>query len=134
MNIHAHRARARSSALSSGWQSMSSAPRDGSIIELRCDYGIAPWFGLFRWDGERWSNAIRDGSSVSGEDTLTWRHTTAFTSNYVDPTGGQQDDPHYWRVAAARSYGLSDDYFEERACEKSAVASDDTRFWWQFWK
>ncbi len=36
-------------AQSTGWRDMASAPHDGTPIEIRNTYGVAPWFGLFRW-------------------------------------------------------------------------------------
>lgn len=80
------------------WQPMATAPKDGTIIEVKCTYGVAPWFDLFRWtnkyrvsvtecgtdrDGKpysnqkppeeitgdfRWHSATKDGSSIDGED------------------------------------------------------------------
>lgn len=34
---------------SGGWQSMDTAPKDGSIIEIMNTYGLVPWYGLFKW-------------------------------------------------------------------------------------
>lgn len=31
------------------WRAMDSAPRDGTVIEIRCSWGYEPWYGNFRW-------------------------------------------------------------------------------------
>lgn len=31
------------------WQSMDTAPKNGVVIEIMNTYGIAPWYGLFKW-------------------------------------------------------------------------------------
>ena len=94
------------------WQHMSSAPRDGTIIETRCTYGVAPWYGLHKWDGARWVSP--DGlSGVTGESTLAWRPHNGDVAAYIDPTNGFQDDPKYWRQAVAVKYGLPKNHFEK---------------------
>lgn len=37
---------------SENWQPMASAPRDGTPVEIKNSYGVAPWYGLFRWTDE----------------------------------------------------------------------------------
>jgi hypothetical protein len=113
-------------AESAGWRSMSTAPRDGSVIELRCTYGVAPWYGLFKWSNEvqtpdgrrvelgkkRWTDAIDVNKGVADESSLSWRPYSGAVENYVDPTHGRQNTDRYWREAVARKYGLPPDYFE----------------------
>lgn len=36
----------------SGWQSMITAPHDGTWVELKCTYGVAPWYCVARWTDE----------------------------------------------------------------------------------
>src|SRR5262249_475421 len=71
------------------WQEMSSAPHDGTVVEVMCTYGVAPWFALARWsrqrmwvwghdDGPAWQIVapIQKGSLGGGyvnEGSLKWR-------------------------------------------------------------
>lgn len=34
------------------WRTMDSAPRDGTVIEIQNNYGVAPWYGIFRYGGK----------------------------------------------------------------------------------
>lgn len=104
-----------------GWQTMASAPRDGTIIEICCTYGRAPWYGRYRWASEmlvrygetkadgsiitdtrfirlpepRWMAVDRLGSSLDDETHMQWRPTEQGPS-YTDPTGGAQNTEAYW--------------------------------------
>lgn len=109
---------------------METAPRDGTVIEVRCTYGVAPWYGIYRWgdkitvvqDGithemhgqPRWVKVGDECSGFLEDQTFSWRPVTGMVSSYVDPTGGRQDDPAYWRAAVARKYGLPESYFEQK--------------------
>lgn len=96
------------------WQPIATAPRDGTLVELRCTYGVAPWYGLHRWADEclasgpdgwvsiktkpAWVSA--DGKqSGSDEAYLSWRPFEGDPGTYVDPTHGFQADPKYWVVS-----------------------------------
>lgn len=96
------------------WSEMASAPHDGTVIEVRCTCGVAPWFKLHRWDVEqqRWADAKDPAFSFTESRGFMWRPYTDSIENYVDPTGGQQYDPRYWREAAARSLGRPANYFD----------------------
>jgi hypothetical protein len=114
------------------WRSMESAPRDGTIIELRCTYGVAPWYGLHRWTTEgftsdpRWNSVDKPNQSIAAdEEYLAWRPYAGSPENYVDPTGGAQNDPRYWREAVARKYHLPANYFEN----KQQVQNQKQTFW-----
>lgn len=48
---------------------MSTAPRDGTIIELRCSYGVAPWYDLYRWTDEIQVEVIGYDTDAEGK----WR-------------------------------------------------------------
>jgi hypothetical protein len=120
------------------WQAMFSAPRDGTVIELRNDYGVASSFGLAKWTDQLKS---MDGSSqitnshpvwefvdklqannfMDGDNSLSWRPYHGEISAYVDPTCGFQEDPKYWREAVAKKYGLPLDYFEAEAAKNAAA-------------
>jgi hypothetical protein len=36
-------------ASNGGWQPVSTAPRDGTVVEMLETYGVAPWYGIFKW-------------------------------------------------------------------------------------
>jgi hypothetical protein len=102
-----------------GWQPMETAPRDGTVIEVRNTYGVAPTYSLAKWGmgfgGERWQKATDPSSGWISESSLWWRPYAGDVSAYVDPTGGAQNDMAYWRGAVARKYGLPLDHFEALA-------------------
>jgi hypothetical protein len=52
-----------------GWRPMSEAPHDGSVIEVRCTWGVAPWFGLYAWVDGGWFKASKStpGTLKPGE-------------------------------------------------------------------
>lgn len=125
---------ARQGDQTTGWQPMSVAPRDGTVIEMRNTNGAAPWFELFRWsdlemvqdaDGNvspfhsgvpRWSDAEpgQAGIGIGNEGAgFMWRPYNGDPTHYVDPTGGAQNDPAYERGAVAVRLGLPVDYFEQ---------------------
>ena len=115
---------------SDGWRSMTTAPGDGTIVELKNTFGVAPWYGIYKWTDEMqsrendwsltafklqkptWADMRQPGISISEEERLQWRPFTGIAGGYVDPTGGAQDTPLYWRRAVAISHGLSSNYFE----------------------
>lgn len=107
------------------WSEMASAPHDGTVIEVRCACGVAPWFELFRWDVERqrWADAKNPALSFTESRDFMWRPYTDSVENYVDPTGGRQYDPCYWREAAARSLGKPWDYFELTVTKEKQLVS-----------
>lgn len=95
------------------WQSMTTAPRDGSTIEIQNNYGVMPWYGIFRWaetdygpgawcsggcQSHEWQSADRLGSSLmpGDESSLKWRPYTGSIQRYVDPTSGAQTTVGYW--------------------------------------
>lgn len=117
------------------WNHMSTAPRDGTWIELKCSYGVAPWYGLARWTTDRYVyKPVSEGSgfeyyqsdtptwilsekghSVSDENYLEWRlWPYQDPDTYTDPTNGIQYSDSYWQGALAAKYGLPLDYFEKR--------------------
>ena len=94
------------------WRSMDTAPRDGTWVELKCTYGVAPWYCLARWtdeishgqDGQmhtfkrsRFSWVKREGGGPFEEGSLHWRPYAGEVTSYTDPTGGMQDNQAYWR-------------------------------------
>lgn len=130
------------------WQPMSSAPRDGTVVEVMCTYGVAPSYSLAKWtteftttqlDGERvkrtwkepeWVN-LRSGGGWIYESSMKWRPYTGEVDNYIDPTGGAQNSPAYWRGAVAQKYGLPLNYFEKQVAKNTNAKPS---FWrWLFW-
>jgi len=105
---------------SGGWQPMASAPRNGTPIEVRCTYGAAPWYGLFRWTDEmssedqngvvhtmrsqakRWAKVGNDCSGFTEDSTFSWRPYAGQSQAYVDPTGGAQNTQKYWLDACRK--------------------------------
>lgn len=89
-----------------GWKPVSTAPRDGTIIEMLETYGVAPWYGLFKWDKSfsksmtavtgkpYWQSIDKPSTAVSEDKCLFWRPYKGI-GKYVDPTGGFQDFPAY---------------------------------------
>lgn len=113
----------------SQWRSMESAPRDGTWVELKNTYGVAPWYRLGRWTRERTSQDqtgeivsyaaetpswdFGDATGISDEEHLQWRPYSGDIKAYTDPTGGAQNSAAYWRGAVTKKYGLPLDYFEK---------------------
>lgn len=109
--------------LDSGWKPMSTAPHDGTIIEVCNNYGIAPYYGLYRWTTERkcfdnngkietftmapgWVS-VKDGmQSFEEGHHFTWRPYSGTPEGYRDPTGGAQDSSGYWLRASLPFLGL----------------------------
>lgn len=79
-----------------GWKPISTTPRDGSPVELLETYGVAPWYGLFRWNGRGWEKVGDPHMGVSEDECLFWRPFEGEKEKYVDPTGGAQDTVDYW--------------------------------------
>ena len=95
-----------------GWQSIKSAPRDGTTIEMLETYGVAPWYGLFRWGTQYgqsgWWQINRRGFSVMENECLFWRPYKSGKA-YVDPTGGAQESMAYWCAYIHRPYDAKRD-------------------------
>lgn len=133
------------------WRSIDAAPRDGTVIEVCCTYGVAPWYDLYRWTDEailphvetsegvsveslrphkfgkpRWYSATKPGQGVSDEAHLFWRPTTQDPETYIDPTQGFQDTNAYWLQACGFPTKPSD--FERfGAASASDAATDEKR-------
>lgn len=139
---------------SGDWQSMDTAPRDGTWVELKCTYGVAPWYCIARWTDEQiaygrngtttpfrakqpsWTKP--KGGGPFDEGSLQWRPYVGEVTSYIDPTGGMQDDPAYWRGAVASKHGLPLDYFEEavaRSARRNVALAEPSktehRPWWK---
>lgn len=113
------------------WRTMDSAPRDGTFVELKCSYGVAPWYCVAQWtdecmamgmDGERHPSKASEpswqkpeGGGPYDENSLMWRPYSGSVDAYQDPTGGMQNDMAYWRGAVAAKHGLPPTHFENLA-------------------
>lgn len=98
----------------SEWQEMSTAPRDGTPIEVRCTYGIAPWYGLYIWGVEpewpdsdpRWMQVGDPCAGICENMSFQWRPYQGDPLAYIDPTHGAQETMEYWQAASrCRSFG-----------------------------
>ena len=128
-----------------GWRSMDTAPRDGTWVELKCTYGVAPWYCVARWTEEiitatgttfrgRASWQKLQGGGPFDEGSLHWRPYEGDPAAYVDPTCGMQNDMAYWRGAVASKYGLPLDHFEELAARNEKRNQESLRpkkSWWR---
>jgi hypothetical protein len=99
MAVSAQTCSSLDASASGGWRPIMTAPRDGRVVELLETYGIAPWYGLFRWgsmDGEKpeWIETDRPNLFVGEDKCLFWRPYKA-TGKYVDPTNGAQYTVEY---------------------------------------
>ncbi len=145
-------------SLKGQWCSMESAPRDGTWVEIKNCYGVAPSYSIARWtthglahssDGlvpyehsePQWSSP--DGGGFVNEGSLFWRPYEGDVENYIDPTNGAQNSPAYWRGAIAAKHGLPIDYFEATTAynelknevekERRPKTKSKKRPWWKFW-
>lgn len=100
------------SAQGGGWKSVSSAPRDGTTVEMLETYGVAPWYGIFHFSEGRWEKVGDRYSGVEEDGCLFWRPYGGAAGSYVDPTGGAQESVAYWCTYMHRPYNK-----EKDACE-----------------
>jgi hypothetical protein len=93
-----------------GWKPIATAPKTGVTVEVLQTYGIAPWYGLFKWnkDTNMWQDAIDPRKGV-GEECAFWRPTQSTPTTYREPTGGAQNSVEYWCRAAHRPYNKKKD-------------------------
>lgn len=110
-----------------GWKPVSTAPRDGTVVEMMQTYGVAPTYGLYKWTrelmvlelvfGQRspqpkpykmktpaWVSADNSGSYFDSSRCLFWRPYKGDVAKYVDPTGGAQNKVAYWCAAMHVAY------------------------------
>lgn len=99
---------------SGGWKPVATAPRDGTVVEMLETYGIAPWYGRFKWVKGDWISADDPNRGVHEDSCLFWRPLPKIAKGkpYVDPTNGQQNSTEYWCRAARKPYNKKKD-----ACE-----------------
>lgn len=110
-----------------GWNDMASAPRNGTVIELQSNFGIAVHYEIASWEPQQfqrkyngWWVDAAPGMSTGyvEENCLSWRPYSGSLTNYTQPDG--QTDIQ--RECAALGLKLKDD---GEYCEQAP--------WWQFW-
>lgn len=102
-----------------GWNNITAAPRDGTVIEIQNNWGIAPTYGLYKWaQGRGWVDAADDCRGVGDGDHLSWRKHGGSVDGYRDPTGGAQDTQEYWDRAIIQATGGLLDPARERAAKR----------------
>jgi hypothetical protein len=75
-----------------GWSKMDTAPRDGTVIEIKNCYGLLPTYGLHRWDGSSWRDASDPVRGLgSAEASFFWRPHTGDVASYVDHNPSDAD-------------------------------------------
>ncbi len=94
-----------------GWKAIEDAPQDGTIVEIRNNYGVAPTYFLFSYvpgnvyhEG-RWVSVKNPQMGLDGGPMVQWRPFAGDPQTYVDPTHGMQKDRDYWRGAVDASCG-----------------------------
>lgn len=80
------------------FRSMNDVPRDGTVVEIECSYGVMPHYDIYRWEDESWKSASRPGHGLASEAQCNWRPYSGDATNYVDPTGGAQWTNEYWHA------------------------------------
>lgn len=102
-------------SINGDWKPIHEAPRDGTVIEVLETYGIAPWYGLYKWvklDGNpspgHWMSAEELNKGVIEDACLFWRPYSK-SGTYKDPTNGAQNGVAYWCAAMHRPYDKKTD-------------------------
>ena len=96
--------------LSSQWKPLSTAPHDGTVVELLNTYGIAPTYGLFKYDAKlHWIQVDVKDRGLSDGNCMYWRSYTGAIDKYIDPTGGKQNSVAYWCSAEHMYYDKKND-------------------------
>lgn len=71
------------------WRNISSAPRNGSVIEIEIRVGRVPWRGLFHFSrhgfggGPQWYDATSPNSGLIDSPLLVWRPFSGVIAEYA---------------------------------------------------
>ena len=90
----------KSKFIQNEWKDITTAPKDGSIIEIQNNWTLAPWYTLSIWnnDCESWQN-LENGKVINSFHIngghLKWREFKGNILRYKDPTNGEQFKPNY---------------------------------------
>ena len=76
---------------SGGWKPATSAPHDGTVVEMLETFSATPWYGLFKWSKDQsgeasWTNADNPQQGVVEDTCLYWRPYKDTGKPYVDPS------------------------------------------------
>jgi hypothetical protein len=89
-----------------GWNNIVDAPRDGTVIEIQNNFGIAATYSICKWvQGRGWQDAADECSGVGDGPHLSWRPYAGGVEEYRDPTGGAQFSEEYWDAAIVQATG-----------------------------
>jgi len=94
------------------WQPMSTAPRNGTIIEIECRYGVKPWRRLHKWSNVRrmeiggeirelifdepsWVSIPNEANSIAFENSCVWRPWSGPIEEFHDPLAGFDEYEYY---------------------------------------
>jgi hypothetical protein len=80
----------------SGWKTIDSAPKDGTVLEGMQTYGIAPYWSTVRFVNNHWVSGIDAAISLEPSTCLMWRPLKVAVLSYQEPTLGKQDTTGYW--------------------------------------
>jgi hypothetical protein len=81
-----------------GWRAMSTAPRDGTAIEIKDSYGLVPWYGVFRWTDR--DCAINTNTCGKGDP-----HWASVAEPYMSVDCNPEDTCH-WRLVNRPSHDI----------------------------
>ena len=102
-------------ARSEEWKPLSSAPHDGTVVEVLNTYGVAPTYGVFAWTKSPlpegwWQNQQDKHLGLGGEDCMFYRPYHPVKGRpYIDPTNGQENKIRYWCDAMRLAYDQKHD-------------------------
>lgn len=83
-----------------GWRSTETAPRDGTLVEIKCTYGVKPWVAPARWSKNRYDCTEQQVLSGNGLIAPAWVLDDPEPSsvNEVRVIRSIEDGPHIrWR-------------------------------------
>jgi hypothetical protein len=101
------------------WKALEDAPHDGAAVEVLNAYGVAPHYGLFRYDAKNkwwyevgalsvhpeWKRGV-----LRDEGCMFFRPWAGDPAKYVDPTHGAQYSIKYECDAAGVPYDAKTGY------------------------
>jgi hypothetical protein len=112
------------------WKPLTTAPHDGTVVEVLNTYGIAPTYSLMKftrehpaesdWTQKPWKSENpewveiapqpNNNEAIMGTECFYWRPYKGDPKKYVDPTNGAQMSIAYWCLAMHRPYNKKTGY------------------------